>query len=142
MVAAAVVLLAAGNAAFAAKCGSNAAGFDRWKAEFSQEAAARGIHPVALNALAGTRYSTKTIYADRNQKSFKLSLDQFMAKRGGRTIASRGKGLKQQTPPCFAHRAALRRSRRAADRDLGHGDRLRRLHGQPEHPFGGRDPGL
>ena len=61
VVAAAVVLLAAGNAAFAAKCGSNAAGFDRWKAEFSQEAAARGIHPVALNALAGTRYSTKTI---------------------------------------------------------------------------------
>ncbi len=101
VVAAAVVLLAAGNAAFAAECGSNAAGFDRWKAEFSQEAAARGIHPVALNALAGTRYSTKTIYADRNQKSFKLSLDQFMAKRGGRTIAARGKGLKQQNAALF-----------------------------------------
>jgi lytic murein transglycosylase len=92
--------MATGNA-FAAKCGSNASGFERWKAEFAQEAAGNGIRGNALNALAGTKYSAKTISADRNQKSFKLSLSQFMAKRGGRTIASKGKSLKKQNAALF-----------------------------------------
>ncbi|MGO4838285.1 lytic transglycosylase domain-containing protein, partial [Rhizobiaceae sp. 2RAB30] len=42
-----------------------------------------------------------TISADRNQKSFKLSLDQFMAKRGGKTIASKGKTLRKQNADLF-----------------------------------------
>ena len=64
---------------------------EKWKAEFAKEAAANGVKGNALSALAATKYSTKTISADRNQKSFKLSLNQFMAKRGGKTIASRGR---------------------------------------------------
>lgn len=96
----AVLAMASGNAE-AAQCGNNASGFEAWKAEFAQEAAANGIGRNALNALAGTRYSTKTISADRNQKSFKLSLDQFMAKRGGRAIASKGKSLKKQNAALF-----------------------------------------
>ena len=55
----------------------------------------------ALGALAKTSYSTKTINADRNQKSFKLSFDEFMAKRGGRTIASKGKSLKRSNAALF-----------------------------------------
>ena len=85
----------------AAQCGNTGAGFENWKQEFSQEAAARGIKGKALAALGGTKYSTKTISADRNQKSFKLTLDQFMAKRGGKAIASKGKGLKKANAALF-----------------------------------------
>ena len=86
----------------AAQCGNNAGGFEAWKAEFSQEAAARGIKSSALKALANTTYATKTIWADRNQKSFKLTLDQFMAKRGGKTIASKGKSIRKRDAALFA----------------------------------------
>ena len=48
------------------------------------------------------RCSTATISADRGQKSFKLSLDQFLAKRGGNTIVSRGRALKAQNAALFA----------------------------------------
>lgn len=96
----AALALTAGGA-YAAQCGNNAGGFEAWKAAFAQQAAANGIKGQALNALAETTYATKTIYADRNQKSFKLSLDQFMAKRGGKTIASKGKIFKKQHAALF-----------------------------------------
>lgn len=79
----------------AARCGNTSAGFEQWKQEFSREAAANGIGSRGLSALAGTRYSTATIRADRGQKSFKLSLNQFMAKRGAATITKQGKRLKR-----------------------------------------------
>lgn len=94
--------MAVPGAAQAAKCGNNAGGFEAWKAEFSREAAGRGIGNKALKALAGTSYATATIRADRGQKSFKLSLDQFMAKRGGRAIAAKGKTLKKQNAALFS----------------------------------------
>jgi lytic murein transglycosylase len=89
------------SGAEAAQCGKGAGGYEAWKAEFAQEAAASGAGSTALNALAATRYSSKTIAADRGQKSFKLSLGQFMAKRGGKTIASRGKSIKKQNAALF-----------------------------------------
>ncbi len=92
--------LAAGTAD-AARCGNNSAGFEAWKEEFSREAAAQGIGGRGLQALAGTSYSRKTISADRNQKSFRLSLSEFMAKRGGKTIAAKGKSLKKQNAALF-----------------------------------------
>ena len=83
--------------AAAAQCGNTAAGFEAWVEDFKNEAAGRGISSSALNkAFANVRYSKATIRADRGQKSFKLSLDQFMQKRGGQTIISRGKKLKAQ----------------------------------------------
>jgi len=91
------------GAARAAQCGKTGAGFEAWKGQFAKEAAANGIGSRGIAALKGTSYATKTIYADRNQKSFKLSLDQFMAKRGGRTIASKGKGLKRSNAALFAN---------------------------------------
>ena len=66
-----------------ASCGRSGGGFGSWKVAFAREAAAKGIGATGLAALAGTSYATKTIWADRNQKSFKLSLSQFMVKRGG-----------------------------------------------------------
>ncbi|MGO4842482.1 murein transglycosylase, partial [Rhizobiaceae sp. 2RAB30] len=50
-VATAMLGLAVGTAE-AAKCGNNSAGFEAWKAAFTQEAAANGIGKKALGALA------------------------------------------------------------------------------------------
>lgn len=86
----------------AARCGNSSGGFERWKKDFSREAKANGVGRKALSALAATRYSTRTIRADRGQKSFKLSLNQFMKKRGGAAIAQRGKKLKNQNGKLFA----------------------------------------
>ncbi len=91
-----------GTAVEAAQCGNSAAGFQAWKAAFAPEAKAGGIGPRGLSALAATSYSTGTIHADRNQKSFKLSLPAFMAKRGSAGIIARAKGLKRANAALFA----------------------------------------
>ncbi|MDX7951924.1 lytic transglycosylase domain-containing protein [Lichenihabitans sp. Uapishka_5] len=91
-----------GNAAHAAQCGNTGAGFDSWKQQFSEEARAHGVGEAGLAALADTHYNGPTIAADRGQHSFKLSLDQFMAKRGGSVIVSQGRRLKQTDASMFA----------------------------------------
>jgi lytic murein transglycosylase len=81
----------------AARCGNDASGFPAWIEEFSREAVANGISQNTLNtAFSGMRYATKTIQADRNQGSFRLSLDQFMQRRGADAIVNRGRRLKQE----------------------------------------------
>lgn len=87
------------DAANAATCGNTAAGFEAWKAQMANEARGKA-GPAALAALAGTTYASGTIAADRNQSGFRLSFEQFMAKRGGSTIAARGRTMKSQ--PMFA----------------------------------------
>lgn len=84
--------------AFAATCGNDASGFNAWKTEFGQEAAALGVKRKGLDALAGTSYATATIKADRGQKSFKLSLDEFLKKRGADTIISVGRKKLKANP--------------------------------------------
>jgi lytic murein transglycosylase len=98
----AAVLFGVAGQAEAAPCGNNAAGFEAWKQIFAQEAQANGVGQRAIAALLATTYSTGTIRADRGQHSFKLSLDQFMAKRGGPAIASRGKKMKSANAALFA----------------------------------------
>jgi membrane-bound lytic murein transglycosylase B len=95
-------LLCIVSEASAAQCGNSAAGFEGWKQEFAAEARAKGIGAAGLTALAGTNYATATIAADRGQRSFRLSLDQFLAKRGGATIVARGRTLKQTHAALFA----------------------------------------
>ena len=87
--------------AHAAKCGSNSAGFENWKHAFAQEAQAKGAGAQAIAALMSTTYSTGTIRADRGQHSFKLSLDQFMAKRGASAIAAQGRKMKGANAALF-----------------------------------------
>lgn len=99
--AAAAVLVMTGMAE-AARCGNTGAGFETWKEAFADEAKANGIKSRGVSALMGTRYSVATIKADRNQKSFKLSLSAFMAKRGGAGIAAKGKSLKRSNAALFA----------------------------------------
>src|ERR1700755_1687224 len=86
----------------AAQCGSSAAGFGAWKQEFSGEARAKGISAATIQALMATNYASATIAADRGQRSFNLSLDAFLAKRGAATIVSRGRALKQSQAAMFA----------------------------------------
>jgi membrane-bound lytic murein transglycosylase B len=86
----------------AAQCGSSSAGFSAWKSEFAQEARAKGISASTVAALMGTNYAQATINADRGQRSFNLSLDQFLAKRGGATIVARGRSMKQSQGALFA----------------------------------------
>ncbi|MBZ9656573.1 lytic murein transglycosylase [Phyllobacterium lublinensis] len=100
--AATALLVTAGAAQAAAGCGNNSAGFSEWVQAYGQQAQARGIGPRAVSALGNVRYATKTINADRNQKSFKYSLDKFMQVRGGQTIISRGRAQKAKNAALFA----------------------------------------
>jgi membrane-bound lytic murein transglycosylase B len=88
--------------AHAAQCGSTSAGFESWKSEFAQEARAKGVGASTVAALMATNYAQATINADRGQRSFSLSLDAFLAKRGAATIVSRGRALKQSQGAMFA----------------------------------------
>jgi membrane-bound lytic murein transglycosylase B len=88
--------------AYAAQCGSSAAGFDAWKQQFAGEARAKGIGASTVSALMATNYASATIAADRGQRSFSLSLDAFLAKRGAATIVARGRSLKQSQGAMFA----------------------------------------
>ena len=96
------MLACAGSHADAAQCGTAAAGFEGWKQQFAGEARAKGIGASAISALMAANYATATIAADRGQRSFSLSLDQFLAKRGAATIVARGRSLKQSQAGMFA----------------------------------------
>jgi membrane-bound lytic murein transglycosylase B len=100
--AALAVLACLGADANAAQCGSTAAGFEAWKRQFADEARAKGISASAVGALMATSYASATIAADRGQRSFGLSFDQFLAKRGASAIAARGRALKQSQAMLFA----------------------------------------
>lgn len=82
------------NAAQAAPCGTTSAGFGAWKSAFAAEARSAGVGQRGLQALAATRYATRTIAADRNQKTFRYSLEKFMQVRGSSTIISQGRAIK------------------------------------------------
>jgi membrane-bound lytic murein transglycosylase B len=101
-IAALLVALAAAGEARAAPCGNSAAGFEGWKQAFAGEARAKGVGAAGIAALMSTNYATATIAADRGMKSFRLSLDQFLAKRGAATIVARGRVLKQTHAALFA----------------------------------------
>jgi membrane-bound lytic murein transglycosylase B len=96
------LLAGLGSRADAAQCGNGPGGFEAWKSEFAGEARAKGVSASAVQALMGTNYAQATINADRGQRSFSLSLDQFLAKRGAATIVARGRSLKQSQGAMFA----------------------------------------
>jgi len=99
---AAIMLACLSVRADAAQCGSTSGGFEAWKREFAEEARAKGISASTIAALMQANYATATIAADRGQRSFGLSLDQFLAKRGASTIVARGRALKQSQAALFA----------------------------------------
>jgi membrane-bound lytic murein transglycosylase B len=96
------ILACLSPSAHAAQCGSGPGGFEGWKQQFAGEARAKGIGASAVSALMATNYASATIAADRGQRSFSLSLDAFLAKRGASAIVARGRSLKQSQGALFA----------------------------------------
>jgi membrane-bound lytic murein transglycosylase B len=96
-----VALACATPHAHAAQCGSGPGGFETWKQQFAGEARAKGIGASGISALMTTNYAGATIAADRGQRSFSLSLNQFLAKRGASAIVARGRTLKQSQAAMF-----------------------------------------
>ena len=84
------------HAASALQCGNSAAGFDAWLTELKGVAARQGLSQSAINsALAGVSYDPTVIRLDRSQRSFKLSFEQFYARRVDSSLISRGRSLMQ-----------------------------------------------
>lgn len=88
--------------AIAAPCGNTASGYEDWKAIMAKEAGRAGVGARGQEALLGTSYSTKTIGADRNQKSFKYTLAKFLQVRGADTIVAQGRKRKAKNPDFYA----------------------------------------
>lgn len=86
----------------AAPCGNDGSGFNAWKQAFASEARAEGVGQRGLDALAGSQYATSTIRADRNQRSFKYSLEKFMQVRGADTIVAQGRRKIANNPAYYA----------------------------------------
>jgi membrane-bound lytic murein transglycosylase B len=99
---AAAILAGLAAQAQAAQCGNGPSGFEAWKQQFAGEARAKGVGAAGVSALMGTNYAQATINADRSLHSFKLSLDQFMVKRGAAAIVARGRSMKQKNAALFA----------------------------------------
>src|ERR1700678_2877826 len=102
VVAAAAMLACLHSQADAASCGNGPGGFEAWKQQFSGEARAKGVGGAGISALMTTNYASATIAADRSLHSFKLSLDQFLAKRCAPAIVARGRAMKQKNAALFA----------------------------------------
>jgi lytic murein transglycosylase len=86
------------SSALAQGCGNSADGFDTWLSAYKGRAIRAGVSQSTVqSALSGIDYDRKVIGLDRGQRSFKLSFDQFyarrvstsMIKRAQRTIAQR-----------------------------------------------------
>lgn len=98
----AAIAISFASVGLAASCGNTSAGFESWKQSFAKQARKAGVRKKGLQALAQTQYATRTIAADRNQKSFKYSLDKFMRVRGADTIVSQGRKRKARNPQFYA----------------------------------------
>ncbi|RAI03028.1 lytic transglycosylase [Acuticoccus sediminis] len=87
-----VMSLGVASTALAAQCGNGPSGFNAWLADFKVEAVQRGIRKSAVDrSLNGVTYSKRVIGYDRNQKSFKLSFDQFWARRVNNAMINRAR---------------------------------------------------
>jgi membrane-bound lytic murein transglycosylase B len=99
---AAVVLSLLGSTtiASAATCGNGANGFETWKRQFAGEAQGK-VGERAMSALEDTRYSAATIGSDHGKHGFNVTLETFLTKRGGATVAARGRSLKKSQAALF-----------------------------------------
>lgn len=96
------VVLATASPALAAFCSDTGGRYEEWKPVMAAEARAAGVGERGIQALLATSYSKATISADRNQKSFKYSLEKFLQVRGAETIISQGKSRKKKNADFYA----------------------------------------
>jgi lytic murein transglycosylase len=82
----------AASPALAQACGSTAAAFGPWLEGFKARARAAGISQAAIDrGLAGVTYNPTVIGLDRNQKSFKLSFEDFYRRRVSDAMIAKGR---------------------------------------------------
>ena len=94
---AAALAVLAPSTALAQACGNTGAGFDSWLSRFKSQAAAQGISASTISStLGGITYDPAVIGLDRGQKSFKLSFEQFYARRVNNALIARGASLMRQ----------------------------------------------
>lgn len=95
-------LIALPLAGHAAGCSDTGGQYEAWKPLMAQEAAAAGVGQAGIAALMGSSYAKSTINADRNQKSFKYSLEKFLQVRGADTIVAQGRKRLAKSPDFYA----------------------------------------
>jgi lytic murein transglycosylase len=79
-----LLAVCAATPALAKSCGNDGSGFSTWLSDFEGRARSAGISQATIDrALSGVTYDRKVIGRDRSQKSFKLSFEQFYARRVG-----------------------------------------------------------
>ena len=135
------VSLALAAPAQAAKCGGD---FNAFIAEFSREASARGISQGVIAAgLGNVTFDPAVLAFDRRQRgTFSKTFEQYAATRVGPAAhQSRQADDAEKRRALAAGRAALRRAEGTRGRDLDHGDRQRRRHGQAAGGAHARDAG-
>ncbi|WP_319638929.1 lytic transglycosylase domain-containing protein [Rhodobacter sp. Har01] len=88
--------------ALAAPCSDTGGNYEAWKPVMADEARAAGVGNRGIDALMASSYSKATISADRNQKSFKYSLEKFLQVRGAETIISQGRSRKKKNAEFYA----------------------------------------
>jgi lytic murein transglycosylase len=89
--------------ALAVQCGDTGEGFDAWVQDFQSEAQSRGISArTAQAALSGVSYDRGLIAYDRTQRPFKLSLEQFIAKRAPASLINGAKQRIKKNAAVFA----------------------------------------
>jgi lytic murein transglycosylase len=89
-------------ASHATSCSDTGGKYEAWKSEMAAEAKASGVGKRGVDALMATSYSKATISADRNQKSFKYTLDKFLQVRGADTIIAQGRSRKAKNANFYA----------------------------------------
>ncbi len=94
--------MALAGMAGAAPCSDTSGGYEAWKPQMAEEARAAGIGDRGIAALMATGYSKATIGADRNQKSFKYTLEKFLSVRGADTIIAQGRARLKKNPDFYA----------------------------------------
>lgn len=88
--------------AHATNCSDTGGKYESWKAEMAAEAKAAGVGKRGIEALMASSYSKATIGADRNQKSFKYTLEKFLQVRGADTIVAQGRSRKAKNAEFYA----------------------------------------
>ena len=90
------------NAVSAQTCGNDGSGFDSWLPQFRAKAISQGItSATAGNAFSTMSYDPNVIRLDRSQRSFKLSFEQFYAKRVSKSMITKGQRQLQSNAQLF-----------------------------------------
>lgn len=80
-------LIALTTPSFAKSCGNDGSGFAAWLSDFESRARSAGISEATLSrALSGVTYDRNVVRRDRSQRSFKLSFEEFYARRVGSSL--------------------------------------------------------